>query len=87
MAYRLEVKRSATKDLRRLPKDVQERSIEAVDALVDEPRPPGCVKMVGHDALYRIRIGDWRIIYDVDDTEALITILAIRHRREVYRDF
>lgn len=87
MAYELEVKRSAAKGLRRVPRDILEQSIAVIDTLASEPRPHGCIQLVGHENLYRVRIGDWRIIYEVDDPESLVTILAVKHRREIYRDF
>ncbi len=87
MAYRLEVKRSAVKSLRRVPKDVQKRSIDAIDGLADDPYPAGSVKMVGYETLYRIRIGDWRIVYEVNEEQGLVTILAVAHRRDVYKTF
>jgi mRNA interferase RelE/StbE len=87
MAYQLEVKRSAVKDMRHLPKDVQQRAIDAINALAETSIPIGATKLVGHDTLYRIRLGDWRIVYDVDEGTEKITILAVKHRREVYREF
>lgn len=87
MAYPLEVKRSAVKDMRHLPKDVQQRAIDAINALAEIPVPTGAAKLVGHDTLYRIRLGDWRIVYDVAEEAEKITILAVKHRREVYREF
>ena len=87
MAYQLEVKRSAVKDMRHLPKDVQQRAIDAINTLAENPIPMGATKLVGHDTLYRIRLGDWRIVYDVDEEAETMTILAVKHRREVYREF
>jgi mRNA interferase RelE/StbE len=87
MAYQLEVKRSAVKDMRHLPKDVQQRAIDAINTLAEIPIPMGATKLVGHDTLYRIRLGDWRIVYDVDEEAETITILAVKHRRDVYREF
>jgi mRNA interferase RelE/StbE len=87
MAYQLEVKRSAVKDMRHLPKDVQQRAIDAINALAKIPIPMGATKLVGRDTLYRIRLGDWRIVYDADEEAETITILAVKHRRDIYREF
>jgi mRNA interferase RelE/StbE len=56
----------------------------AIDALADAPRPPGVVKLAGRDD-YRVRVGDYRIVYAVDDAERLVLVARIAHRREVYR--
>lgn len=87
MAHPLEVKRSAVKDMRHLPKDVQLRAIDAINALAEIPMPMGATKLVGHNTLYRMRLGDWRIVYDVDEEAEKMTILAVKHRRDVYREF
>ncbi|MCZ7631356.1 MAG: type II toxin-antitoxin system RelE/ParE family toxin [Microthrixaceae bacterium] len=58
----------------------------AIDLLADEPRPPGCTKLTGEDAVYRVRIGDYRILYEVIDDRLLIHVVRIGHRRDVYRD-
>jgi mRNA interferase RelE/StbE len=63
-----------------------ERVRDALLALREEPRPKGCRKLRGGTDTYRIRVGDYRAVYDVDDGEQQITILRVRHRRDVYRD-
>lgn len=60
------------------------RIIVAVEALADEPRPQGCRKLVGSDDLYRIRVGDYRVIYSVDDRLLVVGVERVRHRKEVY---
>ncbi len=57
----------------------------AIDALEQEARPAGCVKLAGSPDLYRIRVGDYRIVYQVQDTQLVVLVLSIGHRREVYR--
>ncbi|MCD6291588.1 MAG: type II toxin-antitoxin system RelE/ParE family toxin [Anaerolineae bacterium] len=84
MPYRLEIKRSALKELRRLHPETRDRIRHAVRKLSDTPRPPTCYRLKG-EGLYALRIGDYRIIYDIDDGEHRVTILRIKHRREVYR--
>ena len=83
--YKVLLERGAEKDMNRLPKDVFGRVINAIQALADSPRPPGSKKLVGSPPGWRIRIGDYRVIYDIDDRAESLRILRVRHRREVYR--
>ena len=83
--YTVSFRRSAEKDLRRLDATVQRRAMRAIDGLAQEPRPPGCRKLVGSEDAFRIRIGDYRVIYTVDDAVCVVAIENIRHRREAYR--
>ena len=83
--YTVSFRRSAEKDLRRLDATVQRRVMRAIDGLAHEPRPPGCRKLVGSEDAFRIRIGDYRVIYVVDDAVCIVAIENIRHRREAYR--
>ncbi|WP_374687126.1 type II toxin-antitoxin system RelE/ParE family toxin [Promineifilum sp.] len=83
--YRLRVKRSAEADLRRLAGPLFERVNERILALRDEPRPPGTRRLSGAVEGWRIRVGDYRVVYQIDDTEQIVTMVRVRHRREVYR--
>lgn len=83
--YRVEVARRALKALQRLPRPGQQRVRAAIDLLADDPRPPGCVKLTGEDGTYRVRTGDYRIVYDVLDDRLVVQVVRIGHRREVYR--
>lgn len=87
MAYQLEVKQSAAKVMRVFSKDIFRRVVAAIDELANDPLPPGCTKLAGYDWLYRIRVGDWRIVYEVNEVEEIVMVLAVKHGREVYRDF
>jgi len=82
--YRLLLKPSAGKDLDRLQGKTWQRVRDALLALRSKPRPAGCTKLVG-DAGWRIRIGDYRAIYDIDDAARTVTILRVKHRKDVYR--
>ena len=84
--YRIELKPSAAKSLDKLPADLQKRIVRALDVLADNPRPSGVVKMAGDDDLWRLRVGDFRIVYEIHDDVLLVMVLRIGHRREVYRD-
>lgn len=64
----------------------QERLSQAIDDLAENPRPPGCKKLAGHDDLYRIRKGDWRISYAVKDDQLLILVIEVAQRSSAYRN-
>ena len=83
--YAVSFRRSAEKDLRKLDATMQHRVLHAVEGLAREPRPSGCRKMQGGEDAFRIRLGDYRIIYTVDDGVKIVAVERIRHRREVYR--
>ena len=83
--YRLLIERAAEKDIQKLPTTVHDRIIAAIQGLSISPRPPGCRKLAGLDDTWRIRVGDYRIVYDIADTVRVINVVRVRHRREVYR--
>ncbi len=83
--HKVLIERAAERELRRLERDVQTRVIEAVRSLAEDPYPSGCRKLAGSTTDWRIRVGDYRILYEIDKTARAITITRIRHRREVYR--
>ncbi len=85
MTYRVELKRSVQKALARLPKNIQRRIAQAIDGLTTEPRPHGYIQMETDDILYRIRVGDYRIVYEIIDDRLVVLVIRIAHRREVYR--
>lgn len=75
----------ASKELMKLDKPVITRIIVAVEALAQDPRPVGCRRLVGHPQLWRIRVGEYRVVYMIDDGELVVVALRAAHRREVYR--
>jgi len=83
--YRVEFGRRAARDFRRLSTDIQRRIDSAIQGLANDPRPPGCKKLAGEDSLWRIRVGDYRIVYQVQDDALLVIVLKVGHRREIYR--
>lgn len=85
MRYQIVVKSSARRELLRLPKSVQPRIDAAILALADGPRRTGVVKLAGSSDLYRIRVGDWRVVYHIDDANGVVEIRIVAHRRDVYR--
>ena len=84
--YELQLERRAERDLNKLPQNVFQRVIERLRALAEDPRPPGCRKLSGSENDWRIRIGDYRVVYEIVDAEEWIRVLRVRHRRDVYRD-
>ena len=83
--YQIVIERRAEKDMDRLPQAVFRRVSEAIMGLASNPRPPGCRKLVGGDEDWRIRVGDYRVIYQIADTLRIVRVNRVRHRREVYR--
>ncbi|MBN1592398.1 MAG: type II toxin-antitoxin system RelE/ParE family toxin [Candidatus Coatesbacteria bacterium] len=81
----LQWKRSAAQDLRKLDKSVISKVVERIEKLKEKPRPRGCRKLRETDSLYRIRLGDYRIIYEILEADALVIIHHIRHRKDAYR--
>jgi mRNA interferase RelE/StbE len=84
-SYRLEFAPSARKQFLGLPRDVQERIAPRISALADEPRPHGAEKLKGQDDQYRIRVGDYRVVYAISDDLLIVLVLRVAHRRDVYR--
>ena len=82
--YSVELKPSARKELERLPGRVIERIFPRLEALEEEPRPAGCKKLKGGRDEWRIRVGDYRVVYTVDDVKLRVSVTRVRHRSEVY---
>jgi mRNA interferase RelE/StbE len=82
--YKIEIKKSAVKELNNLPVNELKKIVQKIQNLADNPRPPGCKKLSGEEK-YRIRSGNYRVLYIIDDNILIIYIVKIGHRREVYR--
>ncbi len=86
MRYRIEWTAPAARELRKLERSAQRRIALAVTALGDDPRPPGSKALMGQPAgVLRIRVGDYRVVYEIKDDQVLVTVVRVAHRREVYR--
>lgn len=83
--YEVFLEKSAENDLKRLPPSIFQRIIPQLRTLADKPRPFGCRKISGSKNDWRIRIGDYRIIYEIDEKTRFVKVMRVRHRREVYR--
>lgn len=82
--YSVDLKPSAQKELDKLPANLIERIFPKLEALGAEPRPAGCKKLKGGRQEWRIRVGDYRVVYTIDDAKLRVSITRIRHRSEVY---
>ena len=83
-SYNIEWKHSAARELRKLPRQAVLRILQAVEQLATEPYPPGVRKLVGAQHTYRIRVGDYRVVYNVVSSTLIIQIIRVGHRREIY---
>lgn len=83
--YRVFLERAAEKDLNRLSSEVHKRVITAIRGLASDPRPSGCRKLSGSKHDWRIRVGDYRVVYEIADEIRIVRVNRVRHRREVYR--
>lgn len=83
--YRVEIRSRAEKDIEALPSRVRYRILETIATLGSEPRPNGVQKLAA-DGGYRVRVGDYRIVYEIADVARIVAITRVRHRRDVYRN-
>lgn len=84
-SYRVVLPRPVEKQLDRLPSNIRSRITRQIAGLKYDPRPRGCIKLKGKENEYRIRIGDYRVRYEVRDDEAMVLLLYCKHRKDVYR--
>ena len=84
MSYTIHILRSAQKQISRINSKDQDHIITAIRSLSENPRPTGCINLSGRPA-WRIRVGDYRVIYEIRNEQLLIMVISIGHRREVYR--
>ena len=83
--YKITFARSARKELQTLPIDVAERILVKIESLSENARPTGCKKLSGGMNLWRLRAGQYRVIYKIDDNSRIVDVVVVRHRRDVYR--
>ena len=82
--YAIEIKPSARKELENLSDNLIARLAPKIDGLAADPRPSGCKKLHGYEDLWRIRVGDYRVVYIIDDGHKMVSVTRIAHRRDVY---
>ena len=85
MAYHIDFRPSALRALKKLPVAIRRRIAETLTSLANQPFPQGVKKLINEDNVYRVRVGDYRIVYQVEAGKLLILVLRIGHRKEVYR--
>ncbi len=85
MTYQVEVAPAAIRQLRKLDPAARRRVQAAIELLADEPRPSGAKKLVGGEGEWRVRTGDYRIVYKINDNILLVLVVALGHRRDIYR--
>lgn len=84
-SYRIEWKNSAYKELQKLPRPTIVKVVAAISDLSNDPYPSGVKKLIGSERSYRIRVGDYRVIYEIVEDKLIMEIVRVRHRKDVYR--
>jgi mRNA interferase RelE/StbE len=84
--YRIEWKTSALRELKRLDRQMVPRIVRAIESLSADPQPQGVRKLQGSERTYRMRVGDYRVIYDLLESRLVVQIIRVRHRRDAYRE-
>jgi len=84
VSYQIDVAPSALRQLRKLDPQARRKIQAAIELLADEPRPPAAKMLVNAGGAWRVRVGDYRVVYDIEDGRLVILVLAVAHRREVY---
>ena len=85
MRYEIIIRPTAEKSLDKIPRPSRRRIADALDKLREDPRPAGVVKLSGEDNLWRIRVGDYRVVYEIHDDRLIVLVLRVAHRKDVYR--
>ncbi len=85
MAYTVLISPAAGRDLKRIRGPARQRIADAIDGLASDPRPSGYAKLAGADELYRVRVGDYRIVYGIEDNRLIVLVVRIGHRQDIYR--
>ncbi len=85
-SYKIILKPSVHKDFRSLPKTTARRVFQRIEELKENPHPRQSIKMAGGEHLYRLRVGDYRVVYEINHKSQEILVIYVRHRREVYRN-
>jgi mRNA interferase RelE/StbE len=83
-SYRIDYANGVEKDFRKIPQKSADRIASAIDRLAENPQPAGCVKLAGYDIDYRIRIGNYRVIYQIHDSVLMVLVIEVGHRKNVY---
>ena len=84
--YTLLIERDAEKGFKRIPKNISNKLITKIKSLKDNPKPGGCRKITGSENDYRVRVGDYRVIYEINENNKQVIILAVGHRKDIYKN-
>ena len=84
-SYHIKIEKRALKALSSLPKRLRNRIRKAIDGLAEDPRPPGVKKLADLESLYRIRVGNYRVVYQIQDMDLLVLVVKIGDRKDIYR--
>jgi mRNA interferase RelE/StbE len=84
--YTVSLKKRAEKQLAALPKDIASLILDRLETLANNPRPAGVKKLAGHQNIYRLRVGDYRIVYHIEDKHCIVVVIKVGHRQDIYRD-
>lgn len=87
MDWQIQIERKAQKALKKISEPYKSKIIEKIEGLADEPRPHNCKKLKGVSGLWRVRVSDYRIVYQIIDEKLLILIVRIGHRKDIYEGF
>ncbi|MFV1969257.1 MAG: type II toxin-antitoxin system RelE/ParE family toxin [Pirellulaceae bacterium] len=85
MRYEVQLAAAVSRQLKKLPRDIQRRVKDTIDSLEDDPRQPTAKKLQGAENLWRVRVGDYRILYEIEAAKYVVLVIRIAHRKEVYR--
>jgi len=83
--YQIKFKSSSAKEFKNLPSNIQKRMGLVLEKIRENPRMSGVIKLQGDEKLYRIRVGDYRLVFEIDDSQKLIRVTRVRHRQDVYK--
>ena len=86
MSYRIEIKRSAAKALKKIPKANRKRIVDKIDSLAESPPNPDTTKMKGNNPFHKVSVGDYRIVYEIQEDVLVILVVNIGHRKDIYRN-
>ena len=86
MSYRIEIKRSAAKALKKIPKANRKSIVDKIDSLAESPPNPDTTKMKGNNPFHKVRVGDYRIVYEIQEDVFVILVVKIGHRKDIYRN-
>jgi mRNA interferase RelE/StbE len=86
LIYRIEIKRSAAKALKKIPKANRKRIVDKIDSLAESPPNPDTTKMKGNNPFHKVRVGDYRIVYEIQEDVLVILVVKIGHRKNIYRN-